>query len=205
MIRNGPMIRAILLLLTTAAFAQETPWTSLFDGQSLKGWTETPFTRHGTVKVEDGAIVIGKGYMTGINWTAAFPKTNYELRIEAQRADGSDFFAGITFPVNDSHLTWINGGWGGKMVGLSSLDGNDASENETSVVRDFQKGRWYRLWIAVTPDRVRAWIDDELVIDVSVANREIGLRPGEIELSKPLGIAAYNTVSKIRKIEWRPL
>lgn len=199
------MLRAILLLLTTAAFAQEKPWTPLFDGQSLKGWTETPFTRHGTVKVEDGAIVIGKGYMTGINRTGDFPKTNYELRMEAQRADGSDFFAGITFPVNDSFLTWINGGWGGKVVGLSSLDGDDASENETSLVRDFQQGRWYRLWIAVTPDRVRAWIDDELVIDVGIANREAGLRPGEIELSKPLGIAAYNTVSKVRKIEWRPL
>ena len=199
------MLRAILLLLTTAAFAQEKPWTPLFDGQSLKGWTETPFTRHGTVKVEDGAIVIGKGYMTGINRTAAFPKTNYELRLEAQRNEGNDFFAGITFPVNDSFLTWINGGWGGKVVGLSSLDGDDASENETSLVRDFQQGRWYRLWIAVTPDRVRAWIDEELVIDVGIANREIGLRPGEIELSKPLGIAAYNTVSKVRKIEWRPL
>jgi hypothetical protein len=199
------MLRAILLLFTTAAFAQEKPWTPLFDGQSLKGWTETPFTRHGTVKVEDGAIVIGKGYMTGIHRTGDFPKTNYELRMEAQRAEGNDFFAGITFPVNDSFLTWINGGWGGKVVGLSSLDGDDASENETSLVRDFQQGRWYRLWIAVTPDRVRAWIDNELVIDVGIAKREIGLRPGEIELSKPLGIAAYNTVSKVRKIEWRPL
>src|ERR1039458_6583443 len=28
-----------------------------------------------------------------------------------------------------SFLTWINGGWGGSIVGLSSLDGNDASEN----------------------------------------------------------------------------
>jgi Domain of Unknown Function (DUF1080) len=200
------MIRATLLLLATAAFAQqESPWKPLFDGKTLSGWKETPFTRHGTVTVEDGAILLGKGYLTGVNLVGEFPRTNYELRMEAQRADGSDFFAGITFPVNDSYLTWINGGWGGKVVGLSSLDGDDASENETSTVRDFQKGRWYRLWVAVTPDRVRTWIDDELVIDVTITNRQIGLRPGEIDLSKPLGVAAYNTVSKVRKIEWRPL
>jgi hypothetical protein len=200
------MIRATLLLLAAVASAQESaPWRPLFDGESLKSWKETGFTRHGTVKVEDNAIVLSKGYMTGVNFTGTFPKTNYELRLEAQRADGNDFFAGITFPVNDSFLTWVNGGWGGMMVGLSSLDGNDASENETSVLRTFERGRWYRLWLAVTTDRVRAWIDDELVIDVNIAGREVGLRPGEIELSKPLGIASYNTLAKLRKIEWRPL
>jgi hypothetical protein len=200
------MKRAIVLLFAAVLFAQQdNPWRPLFDGATLKGWTETAFTGHGAVKIEDGAIVIGKGYMTGVNFTGPFPKSNYEIRMEAQRAEGNDFFAGITFPVNDGFLTWINGGWGGKMVGLSSLDGNDASENETSTVRDFARGRWYRLWLAVTPDRVRAWIDDDLVIDVTIANHEVGLRPGEIEMSKPLGIAAYNTVSKVRKIEWRPL
>jgi hypothetical protein len=200
------MRRAILLLFAPLLLAQDgAPWRPLFDGASLKNWNETGFTRHGAVKVEDGAIVLGRGYMTGVNYTGEFPKTNYEIRLEAQRAEGNDFFAGITFPVNDSFLTWINGGWGGKIVGLSSLDGNDASENETSLQRTFERGRWYRLWLAVTTDRVRAWIDEELVIDVALANHEPGLRPGETELSKPLGIASYNTIAKLRRIEWRPL
>ena len=200
------MTRAILLLFVAAAFAQQEPaWQPMFDGQSLKGWKETDFTGKGPVKVQEGCIVLGKGYMTGVNYTGTLPKANYEVRMEAQRVDGHDFFAGITFPVNDSFLTWINGGWGGNMVGLSSLDGNDASENDTSTSRDFKSGQWYRLWFAVNVDRVRAWIDDQLVIDVPLANREVALRPGEIELSKPFGIATYNTTSKLRKIEWRPL
>lgn len=200
------MTRAILLLFVAAAFAQQEPaWQPMFDGQSLKGWKETDFTGKGTVKVQEGCIVLGKGYMTGVNYTGTLPKANYEVRMEAQRVEGHDFFAGITFPVNDSFLTWINGGWGGNMVGLSSLDGNDASENDTSTSRDFKTGQWYRLWFAVNADRVRAWIDEQLVIDAPLANREVGLRPGEIELSKPFGIATYNTTSKLRKIEWRPL
>jgi hypothetical protein len=201
------MIRSLVMLfVAAAAFAQQEPaWTPMFDGESLKGWKETPFTGKGTVKVQDGAIVLGKGYMTGVNYTGTLPKAGYEIRMEAQRVEGHDFFAGITFPVNDSFLTWINGGWGGMMIGLSSIDGNDASENETSMSREFKQGQWYRLWLAVNPDRIRAWIDDELIIDVSIANREVALRPGEIELSKPFGIATYNTTSKIRKVEWRAL
>ena len=147
------MTRAILFLLAGAAFAQQEPvWQSMFDGQTLQGWKETPFTGKGTVKVQDGCIVLGKGYMTGVNYTGTLPKANYELRMEAQRVEGHDFFAGITFPVNDSFLTWINGGWGGSMIGLSSLDGNDASENETSLSRDFKAGQWYRLWFAVNTE-----------------------------------------------------
>jgi hypothetical protein len=200
------MTRAILSLFVAAAFAQQEPaWQSMFDGQSLKDRKETPFTRKGTVKVQDGSIVLGKGYMTGINYTGTLPKADYELRMEAQRAEGHDFFAGNTFPVNDSFLTCINGGWGGSTVGLSSLDGNDASENETSISRDFKPGQWYRLWLAVNTNRIRAWIDEELVIDVQIAKRDVALRPGEIELSKPFGIATYNTTSKLRQIEWRPL
>lgn len=199
------MKRVMLFLLAGAALAQEPAWQAMFDGQSLKGWKETDFTGKGTVKVQDGCIVLGKGYMTGVNYTGKLPKADYELRMEAQRVEGHDFFAGITFPVNDSFLTWINGGWGGNMIGLSSLDGNDASENDTSLSRDFKAGQWYRLWFAVNTNRIRAWIDDELVIDVQIANREVALRPGEIELSKPFGIATYNTTSKLRKIEWRVL
>jgi hypothetical protein len=180
-------------------------WKPLFDGATLQGWRATPFSGHGRVHVADGAIVLEKGVMTGITWTGSFPKANYEVRLEAMRVDGYDFFAGITFPVHDSHCTWINGGWGGTVVGLSSLDSMDASENDTSFRRTFESGRWYRLRLRVTRDRIQSWIDDELIIDAYIANREVGLRLGEIELSRPFGIASYSTTARLRKIEYRLL
>jgi hypothetical protein len=195
----------LALPLALAALAADEAWKPMFDGVSLQNWRETPFAGKGKVSVADKAIVLGAGYMTGVNFTGAFPKTNYELRLEAMRTDGHDFFAGITFPVNDSHCSWIVGGWGGSMVGLSSLDDMDASENDTSISRNFQTGRWYTLTLRVVPDRIMAWIDDEQVIDAFIGNRNVSLRPGEIELSKPLGIASYSTGSKLRKIEYRPL
>ncbi len=203
------MTRALFLLAAAAALASAQPesgeWKPMFDGKSLSGWKETPFTSHGQVRVENGIITLGTGYMTGINWAGAFPKTNYEVRVEAARMKGSDFFAGITFPVGDAFCTWINGGWGGEVVGLSSLDDNDASENETTSYKTFENGRWYTLRLQVTDKSIAAWIDQEQVIGLDTANRTIGLRFGEIELSKPFGIASYSTVAAIRKIEYRVL
>ena len=149
-------------------------WISLFDGKSLKGWKETPFRGRGEVHVKDEMIVIGKGHLTGITWTGEFARSGYEIRFEAARLEGDDFFAGITFPVNDSFCSWINGGWGGSVVGLSSLDGDDASENDTSTVRDFVKGRWYAFRLAVTESRIRGWIDGELIIDADISGTASG-------------------------------
>ena len=203
--RRGVRLIAALSLAAAFAAAADAPWKPMFDGASLKGWTETRFAGRGKVSVADGAIVLGSGYMTGVNWTGEFPKLDYELRLEAMRVDGHDFFAGITFPVGDSYCSWIVGGWGGTIVGLSSLDDMDASENETSTSRNFETGRWYPLLLRVTSERIQAWIGDEQVIDAAIGNRNVGLRPGEIELSKPFGIASYSTTARLRRIELRPL
>ena len=183
-------------------------WRPLFDGESLTGWRESDFFGAGKVTVADGAVTLGFGALTGINWadaTLPFGRTNYEIRIEAARMKGSDFFAGITFPVRDSYCTWIVGGWGGEVVGLSSIDGADASMNETTSNRKFDPGRWYNLRLRVTPQTIQAWIDDDLAFDVAIGKKWIALREGEIEHSIPFGIASYSTVARIRRIEWRPV
>ena len=195
-----------VLWAALAVTAAEEAWKPMFDGVSLKGWTETAFAGRGKVSVMDGAILLGSGYMTGVNYTGGtLPKSNYELRLEAMRVSGHDFFAGITFPVNDSFCSWIVGGWGGSVIGLSSLDDLDASENDTSTSQNFENGKWYKLSLRVLPDRIQAWIGEQQVIDAYIGNRVVSLRPGEIELSKPFGIASYSTTAKLRNIEYRPL
>jgi hypothetical protein len=180
-------------------------WRPLFDGKTLDGWKETPFVARGKVSVEQGTVVLGSGYMTGITWTKDFPTANYEVRYEAARIQGSDFFGAVTFPVHKSFCTFVNGGWGGMIVGLSSLDLMDASENETRVFMTFNQGQWYSFRVRVTDRTIEAWIDEELVISVDFYGREVGLRPGEIENSKPLGFASYRTVGALRRIEYRLL
>jgi hypothetical protein len=197
---------SLLLICGAAAQPQTGPWRPLFDGKSLEGWRETPFTNKGKVQVDGGAITLLPGSpMTGVTWAGEFPKSDYELRFEAARLQGNDFFASLTFPVADSFATWVTGGWGGDIVGMSSIDGRDASENETRSYVNFENGRWYAFRLEVRPDRVRAWIDTDLVFNVEIAGREISLRYGEIRLSTPLGFAAYATKGAIRKIEYRTL
>jgi len=180
-------------------------WQPMFDGKTLDGWKETPFAARGKVSLQDGDIVLGTGAMTGVNYTKPFPKTNYEVRYRAARIDGWDFFGALTFPVGDAYLTFINGGWSGSVVGLSSLDDQDAAENDTSTTMNFEKGRWYLFRIRVTDDAVRVWIDDEKVIDVALAGRTLSLRPGDIERSAPFGFASYSTTGALRDIEYRLL
>lgn len=195
---------AIALVLMANLSAAD--WRPLFDGKSLAGWKETAFTGQGRVRVENSAIFLDPGKpLTGVTHTGTLPKTNYELRFEAVRLRGNDFFATVTFPIEDAFCTWVMGGWGGDIVGLSSIDGRDASENETRSYFNFENGRWYRFRLQVRPGRIQAWIDDQRIIDAAIEGREISLRRGEIHLSTPLGFASYSTAGAIRNIEIREL
>jgi hypothetical protein len=198
---------AVCLVIAAVAAAQTAPaWQPLFDGKSLGKWRQTSFTGGGKPRAADGALILPPGGpLTGITWSGEFPRTNYEIRFEARRVQGNDFFASLTFPVGDSFCTWVMGGWGGDIVGLSSIDGWDASDNETRNYVNFENARWYAMRLRVTASRITAWIDEKQIVDAEIAGRALSLRPGDIKLSAPLGFASYNTAGEIRKIEYRPL
>lgn len=201
-------VSAILLAaLACGTAAAQSPWQPLFDGKSLAGWKEAAFTGRGKVRVEDGVILLGGGApMTGVTTTRTdLPHTNYEVRFEAARVEGADFFASLTFPVGDSHCTWVTGGWGGDIVGLSNIDGWDASDNETRTYYDFDPGRWYNFRVRVTSERIQCWIDEQPVINVAIAGRAVSLRFGDMKLNAPLGFASYATTGGIRKVEFRTI
>jgi hypothetical protein len=191
---------------TEADAPRPDPWRKLFDGKTLDGWKVTDFAGAGEVEVLDGSIFLGMGAMlTGIVHTNPLPNIDYEVTLKAMRIDGSDFFCGLTFPVKDAFCTLIAGGWGGGLVGLSSLDTYDASENETTTFRSFEKNRWYNFRLRVTQARIEAWLDEDPLIDVSIVDRKVSLRPGDIEMSVPFGISAWQTRAALRDIRLRPL
>lgn len=192
-----------LLIALGAGAPQETP---LFDGKSLDGWKKTDFFKAGVVKVEDGAIVLSPGMpMTGVTSIKDdLPRTNYELSYEARRLSGRDFFAAATFPVGKSYATFVNGGWGGSITGVSSLNGADASENETGKYYKYENNTWYRFRVRVTDEVIRCWIDDKPVVAVEHKNRQVATRV-ESRSSQPLGFASYDTGGAVRKIAVRPL
>jgi hypothetical protein len=180
----------------------------LFDGKTLGNWQTTQFGGEGDVFVdEEGNLELGFGaVITGVNWKGGVPATsNYEISLEAMKLDGNDFFLALTFPVKDSHATFVVGGWGGGVVGISSVDDLNASENETMNIEGFEKDVWHKIRVRVTDNKLQAWIGEDQKVDLELEGRKISLLPGDIELSVPIGIAAYQTRARYRNIIWRNL
>jgi hypothetical protein len=195
----------------------EGEWKQLWDGKTLKGWTITDFAGHGEVTVDPQfrgdpksppapAIVAEMGaLLTGVTLTNSPPEGDYEVALEAMKIDGNDFFSALTFPVGEAHCSLIVGGWGGGVVGISSVDGMDASENETTKFLSFESKRWYRIRVRVTEGKIEAWIDQDKVVDLVTTDRRISVRAGEIELAQPFGLSAYQTRAAWRNIKVRRL
>jgi hypothetical protein len=185
-------------------------WKLLFDGKNLGNFKSTNFGGEGEVKIEKGKLILEMGQpLTGVTWdkekVQELPKDNYEISLEAMKVKGDDFFCGLTFPCRDSHCSLIVGGWAGGIVGISSINGMDASENETTKYRTFKHNQWYKIRVRVDDGKLLAWIDDEQYVDVELQGKKIDTR-FEVDTNKPLGLACYQTTAairdfKIRKIE----
>jgi hypothetical protein len=205
---------ALGFLITTVAAGQtgnsQAPGKSaalvLFDGKTLAGWKPVDFHGAGAVNIQEGAIVMSSGRsMTGITSTHKdLPRMNYELSYEAMRLSGQDFFAAATFPVGSSFITLVNGGWGGNVTGFSSLDGIDASENDTGQFVKYQDKTWYRFRVRVTGEVIRSWIDDKELVAADIQDRRISTRI-EMRRNQPLGFATWETSGAVRNISIRPL
>lgn len=132
---------------------------------------------------------------------------NYEISWEAMRVDGSDFFAALTFPVGSAEqcATFVNGGWGGWVTGVSCLQNLFANENETTGSLEFQQGRWYEFTLQVNHECLRALIDGKEQFKVGLKGKTISMHPSEIRKSMPLGFASYGSKGAIRNVRVRPL
>lgn len=177
----------------------------IFNGVNFNGWEITQFGTQGPVLISEGNIVLNFGDgLTGVTYQKEFPKTNYLITLEAKKVTGNDFFCGLTFPVNQSFCSFIVGGWGGPVVGLSTIDGKDTSENETRILKNFEKNMWYKIKLEVSENKICAWINNEQVLDFNIDEHKLAIRP-EVELSKPFGIASWNTTAVLRNIELKVL
>ena len=95
----------------------------------------------------------------------------------------------------------VLGGWGGSLIGISSIDDFDASENETGDAFIFEDKKWYAIKLRVSEEELIVWLDEKKVIDCEVADRKVSMRFGEIEMSVPLGITTYATSGEFRNLK----
>jgi len=200
-------------------------WTSMFDGKTLDGWSVPVIEEDRKAEVRDGCIIIGRDDLaSGIKYDKPFPKSNYEIMYQAKRVKGYDFFGTITFPVKESHCSFVNGGWASDIIGLSTIDGYDASENETSSYYGFKDKQWYEFRVRVSDDRITVWCypvdeagkDDPNAtdaiqydvevpkVDLVIGDKCISFRL-EVTFFRPLGISTWKTEGHLRAIKYREL
>ncbi|QDU96881.1 3-keto-disaccharide hydrolase [Lignipirellula cremea] len=214
MMRTALLLAGCWLLTFSAATAEEPPEPvrplseSWFNGKNLQGWmaaSRDTFDQHGKVTVKNGELHLEEGQpATGIVRLGVIPRMNYEISLEAKRTSGSDFFCGLTFPVEQSYLTLIIGGWGGGVTGISNFDDMSAVENETTGYTEFKNDQWYPIRLRVIEGKVQAWLEDEQIIDSTTVDRRLNIWY-EQEPMRPLGISAWRSGGAFRKIQLKRL
>lgn len=166
-------------------------------------WEPCRFGGDGEVTLAADHIHLGVGDpLTGVRCGTQLPRENFEIELEARRTSGFDFFCGLTFPIGEGHASLILGGWAGGIAGLSSIDGQDASDNATKRLMHFDNDRWYRVRVRVDSEQVRAWVDDKEIISHPRGDHRFDIR-SEMDPSLPLGVAAFQCDAELRNFRWR--
>lgn len=203
-------MKILLLLSALAAAAVFAEPLELFNGKDLSGW-KNAFSASGGGAVRalsNGVVECGMGDpLSGIVYTNTPLTMNYELSLEGMRVEGSDFFIALTIPVVTNYCTVVIGGWGGSLCGISCVDYLDASENQWSEGRNLANDRWYRLRVRVTPGVLQVFLNDDLYaarVEYGESSR-LSLRFGDIDKTKPLGLATYCTRALWRDFKLTPI
>lgn len=200
-------IASCLFVHLAAATSAEDPSADKEQGwQPLVGkWEACNFGGDGPVRVEENLIRLGYGDpLTGVRWAGDFPREGFEVRFEGRRTDGHDFFCGFTFPVGKGKCSLILGGWGGGVLGLSSIDGEDASSNATTQYKVFDNDRWYKVRVRVTADEIVCHVDDKVWVEQPRGEHDFDIRI-EMDPTVPLGLANFQCQSEFRGLQWRKL
>lgn len=197
-----------VVLAACASQPQAADWHVLIGsaaGQLAPAWQSTGFGGDGEITTQGSHLRLGIGNpLTGVTWPQGAPHGEYELEVIAARELGDDFFCALTFPVGNSFLTLVLGGWGGTVCGFSNLDGLDANRNPTRTLRSFALGQDYCVRVSVTDAAVTASVDGVELARTSRSGVHLDLR-NEMLPCTPLGISSFATAARIARVAWRPL
>ncbi|MEZ5069374.1 MAG: DUF1080 domain-containing protein [Bacteroidales bacterium] len=160
------------LLLAGCSTAPADEWTSLFDGESLNGWT--PNESPESWKIEDGAIVTAGTrshlFYTGDVNGGSFK--NFELSLEVMTTPNSN--SGIYFHTAFQDEGWPAAGYECQVLNSSSAEPGNLPEHKMTgsiyAIRNIWKspvpdGEWFNYRIRVEGKTVRTYINDMLAAE----------------------------------------
>jgi hypothetical protein len=161
--------------LTAAAVAGDEGWVELFDGESLKGWTQRNGTA--TYRVEDGTIV-GKTMKDSPNSFLCTDKEygDFELEFEVKCHDKLNSGVQIRSQTKDGPRGRVNGpqveieaspGEAGYIYGEATDRGWLSPDDVRKEHSHFKNGRWNQYRVVAKGPRIQTWINGEAVADLT--------------------------------------
>jgi hypothetical protein len=200
--RMRGLLAACALLVPSCTTQDTAPFVAIDLEHAFRPFV---FGGDGAMRATPNELVLEPGApLTGGTFAVDLPRDAYEVAFRAARLSGIDFFCGLTFPTLRGELTLVLGGWGGTVCGLSSLDGEDASSNDTRTLRHFKNGVDAAVRVRVDGDDVRVFVDEQPFLAASLRDREVSVR-AEVEPCRPFGFCCYLTTARIADLRWRPL
>jgi hypothetical protein len=178
---------ALLGVPAPAGRAEEGGWVSLFDGQTLKGWVQ----KNGTAsyRVEDGTLV-GKTAEGSPNSFLCTEREygDFELELEVKVHDSlnsgvqirskqkTDGAAGADAKAPDGRVYGPQveiaaggekGSDSGYLFGESTGRGWLTPKERLQLHAHFKKGEWNRYRVVAQGPRIRTWINDQPIDDLT--------------------------------------
>jgi alpha-L-arabinofuranosidase len=161
--------------------------------QGSKGWKPLRgkwSTRRGvlrqTADETDCRIIAGDR-----NWS------NYTLSLKARKLGGAEGFLVMCSVRDENQWIWWNlGGWGNRQHGLEQCIGGNKSMLGKQVPGRIETGRWYDIRIQFSGDKIRCYLDGQLIHDVSLAAEPLYAVASRVDTSGQIILKVVN-VSRV--------
>jgi len=158
--------------------------------QGTAGWT----LGSGTWTTSDGVLSQTAGGTDRRAVTGSSSWTNYSYSLKARKLGGSEGFLILFHVGDDNNLTWWNiGGWNNTLHAIERIDNGMKSDVSTRVPGQVETGRWYDVRIVVEGFRIRCYLDQELIHDVTYPQSDHG----------GIGLGTWNTQAAYSNIAVR--
>jgi alpha-L-arabinofuranosidase len=158
-----------------------------------KGWK--PFRGQWSTR---GAALEQAAAETDCRIVAGDPNWNdYTLSLRARKLGGAEGFLIMCRVRDDNHWIWWNlGGWGNQQHGLEQCVGGAKSMLGIQVPGRIETGRWYDIRIQVSSEKIRCYLDGQLIHDVSLVEAPLYAVASRVDATGEIILKVVN-VSKV--------
>jgi hypothetical protein len=119
------------------------------------------------------------------------PPEEYTLRVDFTTAGEHTVFMGIT--KGGKSFQWVMGNVNNQYAGFQQIDGQDAHANRSTLKLHLESGRRYSAVIEVRNDRLKAFLDGQLLSDYPTDYHELGEHPSAQWRPRDAGRLAIGT------------